>query len=131
MNLLPDRRRLVVAATGAALVLTLAGCADMGTTEPPAKLRDAPSLGLPAQTTAPVASLDAQWWRGFNDAQLDTLIEQALQGNPNLQVARARLVRAQSTIASAKAAALPQVNGQLDLTRQKFSGNYIYPAPLG
>ncbi|MBU1440953.1 MAG: efflux transporter outer membrane subunit [Gammaproteobacteria bacterium] len=131
MNLLPDRRRLVVAATGAALVLTLAGCADMGTTEPPAKLRDAPSLGLPAQTTAPVASLDAQWWRGFNDAQLDTLIEQALQGNPNLQVARARLARAQSTIASAKAAALPQVNGQLDLTRQKFSGNYIYPAPLG
>jgi outer membrane protein TolC len=52
-------------------------------------------------------------------------------GNPNLQVAQARLARAQASADIAGAALKPQVKGELDLNRQKFNSNYIYPAPLG
>ncbi|CAN5243273.1 efflux transporter outer membrane subunit [soil metagenome] len=116
----------------AVLALVLAGCADMGNVSSQAKLRDADSLGLSAAPgTAAVPTVDAQWWRGFDDAQLNALVDQATAGSPNLRIAQARLQRAQAATSAAEAADKPQLNGSLDMTRQKFSGNYIYPAPLG
>ena len=135
IRLLPEP--LVVRATAIALaasVLMLAGCADMAGIESHATLRNADSLGLSAPVAAPTvaaSAVDARWWLAFQDPQLDALVEQGLQGNPNLQVARARLQRAQAATAAAEAADKPQINGSLDLMRQKFSSNYIYPAPLG
>jgi len=124
------RRTPVVAA--ALLMVALAGCADMAGIGSEAKLRDASSLGIAADSSAAVVpSVDSQWWRAFGDAQLDTLIEKAVAGNPNLQVARARLARAQASADIAESALKPKVNGELDLNRQKFNSNYIYPAPLG
>lgn len=136
-QLLPERARRPAAAWAAlALTAMLAGCADMAGIGAHATLRDAASLGLPAPaaesfSSGEVAAVDVQWWQAFGDAQLDALVGQALQGSPTLQVARARLVRAQAAADLAGAAGRPQLNGQLDLTRQKFSGNAIYPAPLG
>jgi NodT family efflux transporter outer membrane factor (OMF) lipoprotein len=133
--LLPEftlRRPAVVAA--AAMALVLAGCADMGSVGSHARLRDADSLGLAAMRTtsdASVPAVDNQWWLAFGDAQLNALIDQALEGNPTLQIANARLARAQAAIAVVEANDKPQVNGALDLTRQKFSSKYIYPPPLG
>ncbi|WP_431111734.1 efflux transporter outer membrane subunit [Variovorax paradoxus] len=124
------RRTPVVAA--ALLMVALAGCADMAGISSHAKLRDASALGIAADTNAAVVpSVDSQWWRAFGDAQLNTLIDQAVDGNPNLQVARARLARAQASADIAESALKPKVNGELNLNRQKFNSNYIYPAPLG
>jgi NodT family efflux transporter outer membrane factor (OMF) lipoprotein len=144
IQLLPDLgRRSLTAVAAAVVALALAGCADMAGIDSHAKLRDADSLGLSqaqnqAQTPpAAVAAMPAippvesQWWLAFGDAQLDKLVGQALEGNPNLQVARARLSRAQAATMVAEAATKPQLNGSLDLMRQKFSETYIYPAPLG
>jgi NodT family efflux transporter outer membrane factor (OMF) lipoprotein len=115
-----------------AAVIALAGCADMAGIGSQAKLRDASSLGIaPDSAAAPVSTLDTQWWLAFGDTQLNSLIDQAVAGNPNLQVAQARLARAQASADIAGAALKPQVNGELDLNRQKFNSNYIYPAPLG
>ncbi|TPG27152.1 efflux transporter outer membrane subunit [Variovorax guangxiensis] len=127
------RRALPLAAV---LAIALAGCADMSGIDSIAKLRDAESLGLQRAVAEHEGSLapsavDVRWWTGFGDAQLDALIDEALAGNPNLAVARARLARAQSAIATAQAADKPQLNGAFDASRQRFSGNYIYPAPLG
>jgi NodT family efflux transporter outer membrane factor (OMF) lipoprotein len=123
------RRTPVLAA--ALLVVALAGCADMSGIGSRATLRDASSLGIASNSAAAVPSLDSQWWRAFGDTQLNTLIDQAVAGNPNLQVAQARLARAQASADIAGAALKPKVNGELDLNRQKFNSNYIYPAPLG
>ncbi len=134
--LLPERvlRSLTVVAAASA-TLVLAACADMGSIDSHARLRDAQSMGLTAPQGAAAASavpaVDSQWWLAFGDAQLNGLIGDALEGSPSLQMARARLARAQSVIAVVDSNTKPQLNGQLDLTRQKFSGNYIYPAPLG
>ncbi|WP_438998826.1 efflux transporter outer membrane subunit [Variovorax beijingensis] len=124
------RRTPVVAAV--LLVAALAGCADMAGIGSEARLRDAASLGIAAdRSAAAVPGVERQWWLAFGDAQLNALIDQAVAGNPNLQVARARLARAQASADIAGAALKPKVNGELDLNRQKFNSNYIYPEPLG
>ena len=72
----------------------------------------------------------ADWWRAFGDEQLDRLVTQALEGNPTLKVAQARLARAQAVTEVANAATRPQVNGSFDSTRQRFTENGLYPPPI-
>lgn len=123
MNTATTRGRL--AALAAALLL--AGCASYKGIQNEATLKTPPVPGASAQ---PVAPIDAEWWKVFGDPQLDRLVTQALADNPNLGVARARLRRAQAATAAANSALYPQVNGELDITRQRFSENSLYPPPL-
>jgi NodT family efflux transporter outer membrane factor (OMF) lipoprotein len=113
------------------LVLSLGACASFTDSAPKAKPLDAKALQLQtgaAATTAP--TIAAQWWKAFGDPQLDQLVDQALANSPSLRVAQARLERAQSASDSVRGADLPQVNGGLDLTRQRFTAHGIYPPPL-
>ncbi len=128
-------RMAAVAAAGvvaAGLMAGLGGCADMSGIAPHSSLRDEASLALPVAAIARAAapSLAADWWRQFGDDQLNGLIAQALQTSPNLKLAQARLARAQAVTEVAGAATLPQLNGQLDLTRQRYTANGAVPAPL-
>ena len=126
-------RMALVSAAGliaAGLMATgLTGCADMSGIHSQATLREASSVGLPVSSAAALP-VSAEWWRDFGDEQLNTLVAQALQSNPNLRVAQARLARAQAVTEVADAARLPQLNGGLDLTRQKYTANGAVPAPL-
>jgi NodT family efflux transporter outer membrane factor (OMF) lipoprotein len=116
-------------ALGAA-VLALAGCADMtGVAPAQARLRDAASLGLTDAAAQPV--LSAEWWREFGDPQLDALIDRALEDNPSLRLAQARLERARALSEGARSALRPKLGAELDLNRQLFTSNFIYPPPLG
>ena len=117
---------------GMAILLALAGCADMSGIDPHAQLRQPDSLGLPTASTAvkwpsPVAS---DWWHAWGDPQLDRLVKQALQDNPSLKIAQTRLARALAVTDVADAALLPQVNGAFDATRQLYTRNGAIPAPL-
>jgi NodT family efflux transporter outer membrane factor (OMF) lipoprotein len=126
------RRKTGIRAAAAAAVIALAGCADTQGIKPAARLTDADALGLTTTTTTAADLAPAQdWWTALGDAQLDALVAQALAHNPNLQVAAARVARARAAEAVASAALLPRVDGSLDLSRQSFSENYTYPAPLG
>jgi len=80
----------------------MTGCADMSSIDSKASLRDASSLGLPAAnaSASKVSAVSAEWWRDFGDRQLDSLIAQALQSNPSLKLAQARLARAHSYMVS-------------------------------
>lgn len=110
-----------------AAALALAGCASFKGIEPEARMAAPTVADASAESVAPVA---ADWWREFGDPQLDALVARALQGNPNLGVARARLRRAQSMSAGAEAAKLPQVNGSLEVTHQRYTENGLIPKPL-
>ena len=127
------RMALVTAAglVAASLMATgLTGCADMSGIAPQSSLRDAPSLGLNADAAAGQAGVAAEWWRDFGDEQLNGLIAQALQSSPSLKLAQARLARARAVMEVADAATLPQLNGQIDLTRQRYTANGAVPPPL-
>jgi len=126
--------RFVLTTLSVVVVLALAACADMSGIDSHAKLRDTDKLDLTTINANPnlrANTVDNQWWLAFGDAQLNRLVDQAIAGNPNLQSALARLSRARASTALAEAVDRPQLNGGLDLTRQKFSATSIYPPPLG
>ena len=121
----------IVAATIMAAGMT--GCASRSGIAPQSTMRDPASLGLnPASASASVTNPapSAEWWRDFRDAQLNALVAQALATSPNLKLVEARLTRARAVTEVADAATLPQLNGQLDLTRQRYTANGAVPPPL-
>src|SRR6185295_798439 len=87
------------------------------------------SLGLDKQAAA-MAPISPEWWQAFGDEQLDRLVAQALQGNPNLGVAKARLAKAQAVLEVANSAMLPRVNGSLEIQRQRYTENGLFPPPI-
>ena len=117
------------AASTLVLALGLTACADMSGIKPQSTLREPATFGL-THDAAAIPQVQAQWWREFGDAQLNGLIEQALTSSPSLKLAQARLARAQSVNEVADAALLPQVNGALDLTHQRYTKNGAVPPPL-
>ncbi len=92
---------------GLACMAALAACATSGGLEPRSKPLDGNALS--AEKSLGNASLSAaqfpasDWWKGLGDAQLDALIVEALQGNPSLDAADARLrqARAQANLSDA------------------------------
>jgi NodT family efflux transporter outer membrane factor (OMF) lipoprotein len=131
---LHSTKRMARLLLSAAALASLAACANFSGIEPTAKTLDASTLGLKnldASKEADHVTTDGDWWLGFGDAQLNALVGTALQSNPALKVTQARLARAQAASASVGAVDGPQVNGALDLTRQLYSANNIYPPPIG
>ncbi len=114
-------------ATAAALLLT--GCASPGNVHPVAQRVDPAAIGLQAGAAAPAVS--AAWWQGFNDSQLDQLVQRALADSPNLKAAAARVQRAQAQVDAVRGTDLPQVNGSFQSTRQRYTEHGLVPPPLG
>ena len=119
----------IVIALTSTIVIALAGCANPSGIVSNGKLVDPAKVGVSGSTGN--AALAADWWQGFGDAALTSLIDQAVAGSPTLRVAEARLARAAANASSARAAEGPQLNGAFDATRQRFSATSIYPPPLG
>lgn len=113
-----------------AAALALAGCASTQGIAPQAQLRTPAVPSSAPADAAHGAAVAADWWTAFGDPQLDRLVRQALAGSPTLQVAQARLARAQAVLEVADAATLPQVNASGQLQRQRFNENGLYPRPL-
>ena len=123
----------IVLAIVSSVVLTLSGCASSAGIASTAQTIAPISIGLDPASAGPavVPAVPADWWRSFGDPALTGLVERALADNPSLKVAQARLARAEAAVSGAQAADGPQVNGSLDVTRQRFSATSIYPPPLG
>jgi NodT family efflux transporter outer membrane factor (OMF) lipoprotein len=122
--------RHLSAAVSFAVVVLAAGCASSAGIRSQASALEPQTVGL-APTASSAQAVPTEWWRNWGDAQLSTVIEQALQSQPSLKVAQARLRRAQAATAGEEAADGLKINGSADATRQHFSANSIYPAPLG
>jgi NodT family efflux transporter outer membrane factor (OMF) lipoprotein len=99
-----------------------------------------PKLNLPPQfverpaTPAEVALTDAQltrWWTRFDDPTLDRLIEQAITGNIDLQVARQRLIQAREERIETAAGSLPSVDFGASVARARASTTVEYPPGFG
>ena len=117
----------LVIALGSTVLLTLAGCASSSGIAPSATLVDPARAGVSA---APAAALSPDWWQGFGDPALSSLIDQAVAGSPSLRVVEARVARAAANAGIASAADGPQLGLGFDATRQRYTENGIYPPPL-
>jgi NodT family efflux transporter outer membrane factor (OMF) lipoprotein len=122
---------LMALAIASSVVLTLSGCASSAGIASTAQTIAPGTLGIDPATAPAMPTVAADWWRAFADPALDDLVQKAVAGNPSLKVAQSRLLRAQAAVAGVKSADLPQVNGVFNSTRERFSGNGIFPPPLG
>jgi NodT family efflux transporter outer membrane factor (OMF) lipoprotein len=98
-------------ATIALLVLGLAGCAVGPNYHAPTP--DAPAAFVAAgelPASSGTGGIDwTQWWHSLNDAELDSLVDRAIQANPDLQIALARLQEVRTAETVLYGAALPTV----------------------
>lgn len=116
---------------GCAMVL-LSACASYKGIEPSATVESpqqfATTQSLPQQHGQ---WPDASWASKIGGAPLQSLIDEAIAGNPGLQVAAARVAATQAMTEVAGAAAGPTWSGTFNSTYQRFSENYIIPPPYG
>jgi NodT family efflux transporter outer membrane factor (OMF) lipoprotein len=78
----------------------------------------------------PAAWPQAQWWTAYGDAQLNDLINEALEGNPSLRVAEARTRAALAQVAAVDSARYPSAGSSAQAARGRFSEHGLFPAPL-
>jgi NodT family efflux transporter outer membrane factor (OMF) lipoprotein len=109
---------------------SLAACASLPPATP-ARVAKAPAAYETARSfEAPAAAWPAdQWWKAYDDPQLNALVDEALAGSPSLAIARARVIKARAQAAGAKAADLPSVslNGYVAEHKESYN-NGIPPA---
>uniref|UniRef100_UPI002AB1E5DF efflux transporter outer membrane subunit n=1 Tax=Paraburkholderia sp. J94 TaxID=2805441 RepID=UPI002AB1E5DF len=126
------RPRALALAVACATVTLMSGCANYigiksdKTLDQPQQLES--SQSIPAQG-GQWPALD--WAKQFGDPQLQKLIDEALDGNPTIAQAQARLAKASSYIETSKSALAPKVNAGYSWTRELYSENALYPSPYG
>ena len=112
--------------SAAALGTLLSACALIkGPAEPAPALRDAASVRLAADIQlAEEGWPDEHWWRRYDDAQLDHLIDFALAHAPSIEAARRRVDQAQTQLDTVRSATKLQAIalGLLDETHVSANG---------
>lgn len=114
------------------LMLALSGCADFSGITPQSKMRVSLASNTSSNQAGDLAVFpQQQWWQTYHDAQLNALINQALEHSPTLKQAEIRLRIAQAGASEATSLRYPQVDASARSTRERLSENSIYPPPLG
>lgn len=109
----------LILSLSAPLVLILAACAPEHATVSPIK----------TQTTAASVNTQLQrtdwpkneWWKDYNDPELNSLIAKALNDAPDMQIARQRITLAEAQAKATMAADGPHIDFSADAERQKMS----------
>ena len=75
--------------------------------------------------------LSINWWESFHDVQLNSIINKAMKESPSLKSVEQRYAKANTIIKSVESENLPNISFESEVTRERFSSNHIFPAPLG
>ncbi|MGF6933490.1 NodT family efflux transporter outer membrane factor (OMF) lipoprotein [Paraburkholderia sp. UCT70] len=130
---LPVRATCRALSTALASALLLSACITSGGIHTHESMIDPTALDPGAALRATQA--DAKWpaggwWRQWNDPQLDTLVQDATEGNPGLRAVEERIDAARFQAQIAGAAKLPQLDASGSFERRRYA-RYTTPAPPG
>lgn len=109
------------------LLLGLSGCFSLpGLRQPQTEL---PAAWPESQAQAVIAP---DWWKAFGDPVLDTLEEEALAHNADIQLAAARIDEARANLGLARADQYPsaQIGASAGRTRSTAVGSFPIPSPI-
>lgn len=114
--------------------LGLAACASTGGLHTHAHITHAGAIrASKSLKTVPLSAAawptDA-WWKKFGDDQLNRLIDRALQGQPRLRMAEARVRAAEGMAGIAGAPLYPHLNARVSSERERFSEHGTVPPPV-
>lgn len=70
-----------------------------------------------------VLPIDDQWWKAFEDRTLDSLINRAMEQNPNVLTAMNRMDMAKANLRIARSGYYPDLSLEAGWSRQQTSGN--------
>jgi NodT family efflux transporter outer membrane factor (OMF) lipoprotein len=114
------------------MLFTLTACASLpGEEVSGPAIRPQASFPGTRSFEAPVGAWPAaDWWKRYEDAQLDALVAEGLAGSPSVASADARLRRARSQQQGARGSLAPQLSATVATSGQKQSYNYLTPADL-
>lgn len=112
-------KRSLILSLSAPFAFILAACAPEHATVSPVKTQTAA-----ASVNTVLNHQDwpkNEWWKAYNDPQLNGLIAKALSDAPDMQIARQRITLAETQAKAAMAADGPQIDFSADAERQKMS----------
>jgi hypothetical protein len=127
------RSRVAALAAGLGCTLLLSACISSGGIHTRESMIDPASLDPGAAIRAAESDAkwpDSDWWRQWNDPQLNTLVQDATAGNPGLRAVQARIDTARFQAQIAGADELPQLDAGGTFERSRFA-RYDTPAPPG
>ena len=75
------------------------------------------------------ADVEREFWKAFNDQQLNEMIERALTANHDIRIATARLREARALRGETRLDLAPTVQGSAGYTRARASDRQLAPAP--
>jgi len=111
---------LLLALGAAGTVLLFNGCAAGPDYHAP-KTESASVFANAAQTNVAAGETAAEWWRGFNDPQLNRLISRSVSSNHDLRIATARVLEARALHTQAVAEELPVIQGDASYNKSVAS----------
>ncbi|MFN3609986.1 MAG: efflux transporter outer membrane subunit [Hyphomonas sp.] len=106
-------------------ILALAGCASLSPLQRETTTDSGISLPVGYDYAGELEALsvpDQAWWEGFNSADLDALITEALAANNTLAQGLANVDASRAALTTANAAFLPQASGSLSSSSNTQSG---------
>ena len=131
LHLERPQRGLKPVLTAMAVALLLAGCASSRGLAPEGHPVDADTLQAQRSLAASDAGFpDGNWWTTLGDAQLNALIDEALQGTPSLEAADARVRQAIAQAGLADAARKPTLGATAQYSGLQIPET-VAPDPLG
>jgi NodT family efflux transporter outer membrane factor (OMF) lipoprotein len=75
------------------------------------------------KAAAPAATVPSDWWKNFNSPALDSLITEALAGNPSVKIAEERLKQAERALSVARDNLLPDLSVNASSSRTRSGGS--------
>ena len=125
----PSPRRWTRLTLMAGAAAALSACASVPHLGPAPQTKAAGAYAASQSFAAPATEWPAdRWWSAYGDAQLNSLVDEALAGAPTLAQAEARLRKAQSFAEQAGSALKPQVGAEASVLETKQSYNQGVPS---
>jgi NodT family efflux transporter outer membrane factor (OMF) lipoprotein len=113
----------ILKGVAAAGIVGAGGCAVGPDYAPSPARAPATWISPPANGLTDIAATTSDWWASFNDAELDSLIQRAVQSNPDLRVSEARLRQARAVRRMSAADFWPTLDASGSFARAKQSKN--------
>jgi multidrug efflux system outer membrane protein len=129
--MMPYKKNINMILICLAVEALLSGCQSIG----PNYLRQV--FNLPEKFSEPVVTDTTEntatkaWWKHYQDAKLNELIESSLQNNTDIQLAVARIEEADASMREVGASLFPEVNFSADTARTKVTELGAFPVFIG